>query len=71
MTTVHATPVTPSSGHFVTAREAIEPLYEMLQLKTDSLVLASALAAGWTLEEASRALAELRLQDALASLRRR
>lgn len=70
MPTVAATPITPSDAHVVTAREAIEPLYEKLELQTESLVLAAALEAGWSSDEATKALAVLRLQDALSTLRR-
>ena len=66
MPTVAATPITPPDQHVVTAREAIEPLYEKLELQTESLVLA----AGWPPEEATEALAALRLQDALSTLGR-
>ncbi|AVC47760.1 hypothetical protein RLV_1532 (plasmid) [Rhizobium leguminosarum bv. viciae] len=54
----------------VTAREAIEPLYEKLELQTESLVLSAALEAGWSSDEATEALAALRLQDALSTLGR-
>jgi len=70
MPTVAATPITPSDAHVVTAREAIEPLYEKLELQTESLVLAAALEAGWSSDEATKALAVLRLQDALSTLGR-
>ncbi|MFH7495166.1 hypothetical protein RA267_28315, partial [Pseudomonas syringae pv. tagetis] len=56
--------------HVVTAREAIEPLYEKLELQTESLVLSAALEAGWSSDEATEALAALRLQDALSTLGR-
>ena len=60
--------ITPPGGHIVTAREALEPLYERLELKTDKTVLAAAVEAGWSPEEASKALAALRLNDALSVL---
>ncbi|MBB4294071.1 hypothetical protein GGE16_006168 [Rhizobium leguminosarum] len=70
MPRVAATPITPPDQHLVTAREAIEPLYEKLELQTESLVLAAALEAGWPPDEATKALAALRLQDALSTLGR-
>lgn len=70
MPMVAATRMTPPDAHVVTAREAIEPLYEKLELQTESLVLAAALEAGWSLDEATKALAVLRLQDALSTLGR-
>jgi hypothetical protein len=68
MTSGFAIPITPYDGHVVTVREAIEPLYERLELQTESMVLAAAIRAGWPAEEATKALAALRLQDALATL---
>ncbi|MGR9180567.1 hypothetical protein ACU8V1_33400 (plasmid) [Rhizobium leguminosarum] len=65
MPTVSPTPITPPDEHVVTAREALEPLYERLELHTESTLLSAAMAAGWPAEEATRALAALRLQDAL------
>ncbi|PDT00538.1 hypothetical protein [Rhizobium chutanense] len=70
MPRVAATPITPPDQHLVTAREAIEPLYEKLELQMESLVLAAALEAGWPPDEATEALAALRLQDALSTLGR-
>ena len=63
-------PVTPPDEHLVTAREAIEPLYDKLELQTDQTVLDAAVRAGWSSEEARKALASLRLQDALSVLGR-
>ncbi|MDE1997200.1 MAG: hypothetical protein KGI75_32170 [Rhizobiaceae bacterium] len=70
MSTVSATPITSPDEHVVTAREAIEPLYEKLELQMESKVLAAAVEAGWSPDEATKALAALRLQDALATLGR-
>jgi regulatory protein YycI of two-component signal transduction system YycFG len=65
-----ATMITPPDDHLVTAREALEPLYEKLELQTDSTLLAAAVDAGWSPQEATQALAALRLSDAMATLRR-
>lgn len=65
-----ASPITPPDEHLVTAREALEPLYEKLELQTDTALLAAAVEAGWPPEEATKALAALRLQDALSILGR-
>ena len=62
--------ITPPDDHVVTAREAIEALYNRLELQTDKTVLAAAVKAGWSSQEASEALASLRLQDARAALGR-
>ena len=63
-------PVTPPGDHVVTAREAIEPLYDRSEIETDKAVLAAAVRAGWSSEDATKALASLRLQDALSVLGR-
>ncbi|MGO6819186.1 hypothetical protein [Rhizobium leguminosarum] len=68
MPTVSPTPITPRDERVVTAHEALEPLYERLALHTESTLLSAAMAAGWPAEEATRALAALRLQDALSIL---
>ncbi|GGD71465.1 hypothetical protein CO662_23775 [Rhizobium anhuiense] len=65
MPTVSPTPITPPDEHLVTAREALEPLYERLELHTEVTLLSAAMGAGWPVDEATRALAALRLQDAL------
>lgn len=70
MSDVSTTPVTPAHENVVTAREALEPLYEKLELETDRMVLTAAVEAGWSADEAAKALATLRLDDALATLRR-
>lgn len=63
-------PFTPPDEHVVTAREAIEPLYDRLEIETDKAVLAAAVRAGWSSEDAAKALASLRLHDALSVLGR-
>lgn len=60
--------ITPPTEHVVTAREAIEPLYDKLELKTECAVLAAAVEAGWPLDEPEKALATIKLQDALTNL---
>lgn len=68
MATASRTPIIPRDKHVVTAREALEPLYERLELQTDRTLLSAAVAAGWSAEEANKALATLRLKDAMATL---
>jgi regulatory protein YycI of two-component signal transduction system YycFG len=70
MRPMSATPITPAIDHVVTAREAIEPLYEQLEMQTDTKVIAAAVEAGWSSEDATKALAALRLHDAMATLGR-
>lgn len=68
MSVVAEMSITPPDDHVVTAREALEPLYERLELETDRAVLAAAVEAGWPPEDVTKALAALRLNDALATL---
>ncbi|MBY3515575.1 hypothetical protein HFN76_25630 [Rhizobium laguerreae] len=84
MPAVSPTPIMPPDEH-ITAREALEPLYERLALHTDATLLSAAIEAGWPANEATRqrgneatrqrgneatkAVAALRLQDALTILR--
>ncbi|CCM78240.1 hypothetical protein [Rhizobium mesoamericanum] len=70
MPTVSPTPITPPDEHVVTAQEALESLYERLELHTETTVLSAAMEAGWPADEATKALAALRLQDALNILGR-
>lgn len=60
--------VTPPHEHLVTAKEALEALYEKLELDTDITVISAAVEAGWSSEEAAKALAALRLEDAMMAL---
>ncbi|TAU30551.1 hypothetical protein ELI20_05530 [Rhizobium ruizarguesonis] len=70
MPTVSPTPITPPDERVVTAREALEPLYERLELHTDATLLSAAMEAGWPADEATKAVAALRLHDALNILGR-
>ncbi|MBY3252698.1 hypothetical protein HFO02_33710 [Rhizobium laguerreae] len=69
MPAVSPTPIMPPDEHVVTAREALEPLYERLALHTDATLLSAAIKAGWPADDATKAVAALRLQDALNILR--
>ena len=69
MSVAKLAPVTPPHHHVLTAREALEPLYEAMELETDRALLSAAVQAGWSPEEAAAALAALRLSDALAALK--
>lgn len=62
------TTVTPPHEHVVTAKEALEALYEKLELDTDIAVISAAVEAGWSSDEAAQALAKLRLEDAINTL---
>ncbi|SFB59693.1 hypothetical protein SAMN03159496_05585 [Rhizobium sp. NFR07] len=63
-------PITPPDEHVLTAKEAIEPLYDRLETATDRAVMAAAVAAGWSAEDATTALAALRMRDAMAVMKR-
>ena len=57
-------PVTPRWDNILTAREAIEPLVDQLELRAEAQVLEAALEAGWSANEAAKALSALRLEEA-------
>jgi hypothetical protein len=61
--------ITSPHEHLVTAREALEPLYQRFEVQTDRTLLAAAIDAGWSADDSAKALAVLRLEDALAVLR--
>ena len=56
--------VTPRDEHILTAREALEPLYETLERRTDETLMEAAVDAGWSPDEAVTAIGLLRLDDA-------
>lgn len=56
------------AGHLVTAQEALEPMYESMELQAEAFLLSAAVQSGWTPEEAGVALAKLKLKDALETL---
>ncbi len=57
--------------HVVTAREALEPLYLRLEQEAEMKMLAAALRAGWSADEAMSAIEDLRREElGLAAARR-
>ncbi len=56
--------------HVVTAKEAIEPLYERVELEAEARLLAAAVQSGWSAEEAALAVARLKLEDALSTIQK-
>ncbi|MEH7872351.1 hypothetical protein V7795_35530 [Rhizobium laguerreae] len=56
MPAVSPTPIMPPDEH-ITAREALDPLYERLALHTDATLLSAAIEAGWPANEATKAVA--------------
>ncbi|MBB4186502.1 hypothetical protein [Sinorhizobium terangae] len=57
--------------HVVTAREALEPLYLHLEQEAEAKLVAAALRAGWSAEEALSAIDDLKLEDMQAIARRK
>lgn len=55
--------VTPPDEHVVTAREALESLYLRLEQDAEVRMVAAALRAGWSAEEALDAIDDLRKDD--------
>jgi hypothetical protein len=49
--------------HVVTAREALEPLYLRLEQEAEMKLLAAAMRAGWTADEAMSAIDDLRREE--------
>ncbi|MBP1884057.1 MULTISPECIES: hypothetical protein [Sinorhizobium] len=57
--------------HIVTAREALELLYLHLEQEAEAKLVAAAIRAGWSAEEALSAIDELKLEDMQAIARRK
>lgn len=55
--------VVPHDEHVVTAREALEGLYLKLEQEAEVRLIAAALRAGWSAEEALDAIDHLRQED--------
>jgi hypothetical protein len=55
--------VTAPDDHIVTAREALESLYLRLEQQVEVRMLAAALSAGWSAQEALDAIDDLRKDD--------
>ncbi|MBB4232801.1 hypothetical protein [Rhizobium mongolense] len=55
--------VVPHDEHVVTAREALEGLYLKLEQEAEVRLIAAALRAGWSAEEALDAIDQLRQED--------
>lgn len=56
--------ITPQRAHVVTAREALEGLYLKLEQEVEVRLVAAALRAGWSAEEALDAIDQLRADAA-------
>ena len=59
--------IIPHDEHVVTAREALEGLYLKLEQEAEVRLVAAALRAGWSAEEALDAIDELRKDDVMAA----
>ncbi|MBB3406694.1 MULTISPECIES: hypothetical protein [unclassified Rhizobium] len=61
--TVRTVDVVPHDDHVVTAKEALEGLYLRLEMEAEVRLVAAALRAGWTADEALDAIDQLRADD--------
>ncbi len=55
--------VVPHDDHVVTAKEALEGLFLRLEMEAEVRLIAAALRAGWTADEALEAIEQLRADD--------
>ena len=62
-TTMRTDNVVPNDEHVVTAKEALEGLYLRLEMEAEVRLVAAALRAGWTADEALDAIDQLRADD--------
>lgn len=61
--TARVSDVASNEDHVVTAKEALEGLYLSLELETEARLVAAAVRAGWSAEEAIDAIDRLRAED--------
>ena len=61
--TVRTADVVPHDDHVVTAKEALEGLYLRLEMEAEVRLVAAALRAGWTADEALDAIDQLRADN--------
>jgi hypothetical protein len=57
--------IAPPKDHIVTAQEALEPLFLQIEAEAELRMIAAALKAGWSAEDAVTAIDELRRNDLL------
>ncbi|MBB3595815.1 hypothetical protein FHX08_006232 [Rhizobium sp. BK529] len=62
-TTIRTADVVPHDDHVVTAKEALEGLYLRLEMEKEVRLVAAALRAGWSADEALDAIDQLRADD--------
>jgi hypothetical protein len=55
--------ITPPNEHVVTVQEALEPLFLALEEEAELKMVAAALKAGWSAEDAINAIDELRRSE--------
>lgn len=64
MPTLAARPsVTPPNDHILTAQEALEPLFLKIEEEAEVRMIAAAIRAGWSAEDAVAAIDELRRNE--------
>ncbi|TCL67145.1 hypothetical protein EV286_11046 [Rhizobium sp. BK251] len=61
--TAVSTSVAPAHDHVLTAQEALEPLFLALEEEVEVKMIAAAVKAGWSLEDAVEAIDELRRSE--------
>ena len=54
--------------HLLTVQEALEPLYLKLEVEAEARLLKAALQAGWSADEASAAIDELKRHEVMSDL---
>jgi hypothetical protein len=57
--------ITSPKDHVLTVQEALEPLFMALEEEAEVKMIAAAIKAGWTMEEAVAAIDELRRNELL------
>jgi hypothetical protein len=57
--------IAPPKDHIVTAQEALEPLFLQIEAEAELRMIAAALKAGWSAEDAVSAIDELRRSELL------
>ncbi|MBW9113089.1 hypothetical protein JNB88_05430 [Rhizobium cauense] len=55
--------VTPPNDHILTAQEALEPLFLKIEEEAEVRMIAAAIRAGWSAEDAVAAIDELRRNE--------
>lgn len=60
--------VIPPDEHLLTIQEALEPLYLKLEVEAETRLLKAALQAGWSADEATTAIDQLKRHEVMSEL---